>query len=220
MMNDSQVDWQRLTETYSQMWDEELLELAADSADLTDLAREVLGNEMRKRGLKEPRVASEAPREPIRPPVVRDWEPGVDLPHGQEAREESDLPPEYTWKTPLCDCEDQTQAWQLREALRLAGIESWIEGPGAISHLHLRSPRVLVAADRLEAARAVAAGPIPQEIVEHSAMEVPEFEAPVCPKCGAEDPTLESVEPFNSWLCEACGEQWTETVSEGDDTEG
>ena len=40
--------------------------------------------------------------------------------------------------------------------------------------------------------------------------KMPEFEAPKCPKCGAEDPVLESVEPTNTWLCEACGKRWTE----------
>jgi ribosomal protein L37AE/L43A len=45
-------------------------------------------------------------------------------------------------------------------------------------------------------------------------MEVPDFEPPVCPKCGAEDPLLESVDPLNTWLCEICGEQWTDPAPE------
>ena len=36
MQNDPLVEWQRLTETYSKMYDGELLELAADSDDLTE----------------------------------------------------------------------------------------------------------------------------------------------------------------------------------------
>jgi transposase-like protein len=68
-----------------------------------------------------------------------------------------------------------------------------------------------VAADQLEEAREIAARPIPQEIVELSQMEVPEFEPPKCPQCGAEDPVLEGAEPVNAWLCEVCGKQWTES---------
>jgi hypothetical protein len=41
----------------------------------------------------------------------------------------------------------------------------------------------------------------------------PEFEPPRCPQCGAEDPVLEGVDPFNTWLCEACGKQWTESAA-------
>ena len=46
-------------------------------------------------------------------------------------------------------------------------------------------PRVLVPADRLDEARAIVARPIPKEIVEQSKMQLPEFDLPVCPKCGA-----------------------------------
>ena len=37
--------------------------------------------------------------------------------------------------------------------------------------------------------------PIPKEIVEQSEMQIPEFEPPVCPKCGAADPVLEERGP-------------------------
>jgi transposase-like protein len=67
-----------------------------------------------------------------------------------------------------------------------------------------------VAADQLEEAREVASRPIPQAIVEQSRMQIPEFELPRCPGCGAEDPLLESADPVNAWLCESCGRQWTD----------
>ena len=72
-------------------------------------------------------------------------------------------------------------------------------------------PRVLVAADQLDQARAIAAQPIPQEIVEEEKEEVPEFVEPKCPKCGSDDVVLEGVDPENTWRCEQCYEQWTET---------
>src|ERR1039458_2695794 len=58
MQIDPLVEWQRLTETYSKMYDDELLQLAVDSDDLTEQAKQVLSDEMRKRGLELPRAAS------------------------------------------------------------------------------------------------------------------------------------------------------------------
>jgi hypothetical protein len=212
-------DWQRLTEHYRELGDQELEELAADIVDLTETAQQVLRNEMRSRGLGERRAAGEAPRRsgPSAPPR---WASSVDPDTGEigsrapDGDGEDDSPRAFTWKTTLCECDDQQQAWQIREALGQAGIESWIEMPGSRYAVENSLPRVLVAADRLEDAREIAARPIPQEIVDQFREEVPEFEPPKCPECGAEDPVLESVEPTNSWLCEACGNQWTEPAAE------
>ena len=112
------------------------------------------------------------------------------VPDAGDTQSEQSGPHEYTWKTLLCECETSEQALELREALRRAGIESWVEGPRTDSR-YVRTgrenPRVLVAADQLDAARAIAANPIPQEIADESQDEVPEFVEPKCPKCGADD---------------------------------
>jgi hypothetical protein len=208
-------DWQRLTEHYREMSDEELQELAADFVDLTETAQQVLRNDMRNRGLDEPPAAGEAPKI-SEPPALPRWASTVDpdagpiVSNAPESNEEDDSPHEFTWKTTLCECEDREQAWQITEVLKRAGIESWIEQPGSRYSIGISSPRILVAADQLEKAVEIASRPIPQEIVDLSKMDVPEFQAPRCPHCGAEDPVLESVEPANAWLCEACGKQWTE----------
>jgi hypothetical protein len=49
--NDQEQERQLLAEVYSNMSDEELKELAADSDDLTDLAFETLKDEVKRRGL-------------------------------------------------------------------------------------------------------------------------------------------------------------------------
>ena len=210
-------DWQRLTEHYREIGDGELLELAADFVDLTETAQQVLRAEMRNRGLHEPRAAGEARTTSDRPARPR-WAGSVDPDVGPiessapGANEEDDLPREFTWKTTLCECDDREQAWQIHEVLKRAGIESWIERPGS----GIVYPRVLVAADQLDEAREIAARPVPREIVDELRQEPPEFEPPNCPKCGAEDPVLESVEPANAWLCEACGKQWTDSPADPD----
>jgi hypothetical protein len=126
------------------------------------------------------------------------------------SEQEDDLPLDYTWKTVLCECNESAAAQQLAEALERAGIESWIEALPSYS-IGVGNPRVLVPADRLEEARAVAAKPIPQDIIDFSKTEVPKFELPDCPRCGANDPVLEGADPVNSWLCEACGAQWSDS---------
>lgn len=211
MWNDPATEWRRLTEHYRSLSSEELRELGADSSDLTEVAQQVLRDEMKLRGLSEP---MSTPRVTPKESEI-DEEPGryFDFASTRAASEvdgdpDSNEPVEYTWKTPLCDCETPEQARQLAEALLRAGIASWVTGRGR------RYPQIMVAADQLEQARIIANQPIPQDIIQEvkADMEAPPefFEAPHCPNCGAEDPLLESVDPANQWRCEACGRQWTE----------
>ncbi|MGP8173766.1 MAG: hypothetical protein ACLP7O_04360 [Terracidiphilus sp.] len=213
MLGNPAEDWQRLTEHYREISDEELQELAGDFVDLTETAQQVLRNEMRNRGLDEPRAASEASKSSNRPAAPRWDRPGNPDPGDIQSDaagegEEDDLPREYTWKTPLCECESREKAWQLREVLRRAGIDSWTDRY-LVEEGYIR---VTVAADQLEEALEIASRPIPQEIIDQSKMEMPEFEPPKCPNCGARDPVLEGVDPFNTWQCEQCGKEWTESA--------
>jgi hypothetical protein len=210
MLIDPVQYWQELTENYRQMGDEELRELAANPEDLTEVARQVLRDEMKRRGLgKAPDIeVAKRPAVINREPMSYRYATGSE----SEYDENAESPHEYTWKTLLCECETDLQAWQVAEVLRRAGIESWIQTPGN-RRLDLVYPRVSVAADQLEQARAIAAQPIPQEIIDESRSETSEpeeFELPVCPRCGANDPVLEGTEPVNSWLCEACGAEWSD----------
>jgi hypothetical protein len=243
MQIDPVQEWQRLTAEYREKYDGELLELARDYADLTETAQQALRQEMRSRGLSDPEnpksvtALQSAQREPAQPPLALGNAPWagnpVDIAFGTfagrapqpvpdtpETEAEVDGPHEYTWKTPLCECETSEQAQQLVEALQKKGIDAWVDGAGSSSRYAMSAldyPRVLVAADQLDQARAIAEKPIPQEIIEDSKIEVPEYVVPKCPKCGAEDPILESVEPSNTWRCEQCDAQWTENLPQ---TEG
>jgi hypothetical protein len=222
---DYAAEWQRLTEHYAEMSDEELRELAGQFGDLTEMAQQVLRDEMRKRRLGDPSAHREpeglreetrrlgesrhAKAQGIVPPPQ--WDTALALPEEDDEpeQENEDQGHEYTWKTPLCECESRERAWQIYEMLRRAGIESWIEAPQQYS-TDLNGPRVIVAADQLDEARQIAAQPTPPDIVEESKLKVPEFESPRCPRCGASDPVLEDVDPCNAWSCEICGHQWTQ----------
>jgi hypothetical protein len=204
--NDTVADWQSLTQLYGEMSDGELYELEAGAGDLTEMAQQVLRDEMKKRGLSKPDPAAgfAAPR----------WDGDANSPAGEEDGELGDPTREFTWKVFLCECEDQQQAWQIREVLRRAGIESWMEGQGYRVVSDFANPRIQVAADQLEQAHTIIASPIPQEIVELSNTPDEEFAAPVCPRCGAEEPLLEGVDPVNAWRCESCGAEWTDAPEE------
>ena len=239
MQTDPAEEWRRLSEDYRAMGDEELLNLAADFDDLTVTAKQALRQEMRSRGLGDPEGAkSVQPRPPSADPLHAplalrnarcdagttadiEYEPFVAfggrapelVPDTPEAHDESEGPHEYTWKTVLCECETTGQARQLVEVLDHAGIDSWVEHPGATYRYRgsaVENPRVLVAADQLEQARAIAAKPIPQEIVNESKEEIPEFVEPKCPKCGSDDVVLDGVDSENHWRCEQCDAEWSD----------
>jgi len=212
MQNDPRQEWERLTRLYAEMGDEELGEIAGDFGNLTQAAQSILRDELRKRRLPEPAAKKEEAEKDPRPVFGR-WGEGIEAqaPQASDSDDDDDddgRPHEYTWKTLLCECEERERAWQISEVLKQAGIESWIEGP--LSQDDLTWPRVLVAADQLDEARAIAARPIPQEIIDQSKVKAEDFVAPACPQCGAEDPLLESVEPVNAWRCEVCDAAWTD----------
>lgn len=220
MLSDPVSEWQRLAAHYRELSDVELRELAADFTDLTESAQQALRSEMQSRGLGDPqapRTASEVQQswsvarknfDLLAGPLVNSYIVPSDP---EEHDHEDGSPRDYTWKTLLCVCNEVAEAQQLSEALRQAGIESWIEAMPKQS-IGLGNPRVMVAADQLDQARAVAARPIPPEIIEETETKIPDFEPPLCPKCGAADPVLESVDPANTWLCKQCGQRWTDLI--------
>ncbi|HEX4038967.1 MAG TPA: hypothetical protein VHX37_12985 [Acidobacteriaceae bacterium] len=218
MQHDPGSEWQRLTHLYDEKSDEELADLAADFGNLTEVARQVLRDEMKKRGLSGAASARPEPTQERRPIFGR-WSQAIAEQNGELAGEEREpfnqsdnVSREYTWKILLCTCDSREEAWQISEVLRRANIDSWIEAP-AEGSLEVTGPRVVVAADQIGEAREVAARPIPQDIVDQSKTPVEDFRPPSCPRCGATDPLLEGVEPVNQWSCENCGAQWNEAAT-------
>lgn len=65
MFDSPDNEWRRLTEHYAGMYDEELLDLARDYKNLTEMAQQVLRDEMKKRGLGDP--AAPRPKAPVAP---------------------------------------------------------------------------------------------------------------------------------------------------------
>jgi hypothetical protein len=224
MQVDPILEWKRLTESYRRMNDDELRDLAADFANLTVTAQQVLRSEMQSRRLGDPQAVSTANESPVARTQPANCQPrngrrapqallspsvtrkNYDLLAGplvnsyvvptepEEDGAADDSPCDYLWKTMLCECGDVAEARQLSIALARAGIECWIEAMPPHS-IGIGNLRVLVAADQLDQARAIAAQPIPQEVVSEATMTAPDFTLPQCPMCGAKDPILEGLDP-------------------------
>jgi hypothetical protein len=209
MRTDPFAERQSLTELYREMSDGELYELNAGITDLTEVAQQVLRDEMQSRRLDAAQAGSKA-SSTTRSSVPERLDSLGDSTQLNGEDESADEPNEFTWKTMLCECDDAERRWQIQQVLRLAGIESWVEAPGFSVVPDSINARILVAADQLDRAIEIVAQPIPQAIIEQSRLPDEEFALPVCPQCGADDPVLEDVDPVNSWLCESCGKQWSD----------
>jgi hypothetical protein len=220
MQQDPMEEWRSLTALYGEMGDLEIREFAAQINDLVPTAQQILRDELKKRGISE----KPTPQSPL--PSGDDsslihWDGGSDSDLDPENNNPEDAARAYTWKTGLCRCASTDEAAQRCEMLSRAGIETWVQQPASrftipwVDELGAGGDiQINVAADQLDQARAVIAQPIPQDIIDELRHEqaAAEYEIPVCPKCKAEDPTLESVEPSNNWLCESCGYTWSDPI--------
>jgi hypothetical protein len=222
MQSDPAQEWQRLTSLYAEKSDEELLELAADFGNLTETAQQVLRDEMGKRRLEAPQALAAKPADD-RSRVFGRWNRAVPEQEPDEATEDSgndggDESHDYTWRTLLCECEDNDRAFLLSQSLTEAGVENWVEYSNADRIGLPRLPRILVPADELEKATEVASRPIPRDIIDFSKTPVEDFVPPSCPKCGSPDSLLVTAEPTNTWRCDNCGAQWSDPVEGADGT--
>jgi hypothetical protein len=218
-------EWRRLTTLYSEMGDVEIEELADQVNDLTPAAQGVLCDELKKRGISCDRSAPQALAPPPENAAEVHWlqEQNTAADGDLELAEGDGSAQRYTWKVALYRCESLDEAAARSEMLRRAGIDSWIQRPGARFvvpwlEIGVGDIQINVAADQLDQAQSIVAQPIPQDIIAELKEQAatPEYELPTCPKCGAPDPTLESVEPSNNWLCESCGNTWSDPVLENE----
>ena len=225
---DAAKEWQRLQARYAGMGDQELKELGDDYSSLTEMAQQILRDELRKRNLPDPATASEVAQKTssgdprtsgnwerlhsLTPDGLRDADSPVDA-ESDEANEGEGASGyrAYTWKTRLQTFATAEDAWMANEVLKQSGIESWLQVPR--SAMDPTVPMIQVAADDLERAAAVLAKPIPEEIRSAANANVEDFELPRCPRCGAEDPLLEATDPVNQWSCEACGHTWKDEIT-------
>lgn len=196
--------WHRLRDGYSQMLDDELLELNNQFDGLTDDAQGLLRNELSRRKLS---AAPGAPSDVGEAAFVLD---------AAESEDEADtyFPSELLQMggVPLCECDTTDEANFACFILTEANIESTIRDYAGRSDLRL--PQVLVAPEDLEKAKQILSRADLAELRPRFEAELAiasaDFALPKCPSCSSEEVLLKSVDPTNSWICENCGAAWRE----------
>jgi hypothetical protein len=191
----------RLERHYSQLDDEGLLDLGADFESLTFAAQEVLRDELKRRGLEEPVLEEESETETESPQA-----PNPILEAAEKRLQR--LAVTDSFRVKVCDCQNKEHGYQLAEMLSRAGIQSSLRSDEFGTYF------IEVSAEQADDAEAILQQPIPQDVIDNSKMEVPEFEMPRCPKCGSEEPILVATDPANQWQCESCGNEWTDPIPE------
>jgi DNA-directed RNA polymerase subunit M/transcription elongation factor TFIIS len=215
---DPAAEWLRISERYRQMSDGELLALARQSSELTDVAQQALAGEIARRGLK---VEAAKPAEPVRP------EPEPDSPYAEELKLV-----EVTRVWSLAD------AAQLQDLLDRAGIPVYMGKEKAalaerVTSSFAEGVSVKVPQIGVPWARQAMENYSPaNEPVKNDAQDEVEVR---CPKCGSteiffgvveseqadeteddefEDSEAEDVPEKYEWVCDACGNRWEEDQTE------
>ena len=192
----------RLSRLYSEMSDGELEKVAADSASLTDIARNTLANEMQRRAVH------------------------VDSPDDEENSEI-----EFRSLTTICKFRDLPEALLAKGSLDSAGIESFLADDNMvrmdwlISNL-LGGIKLLVKSEDAEVAKLILDQPIPEDFAVDG---VGEYKSPRCPHCDSLDVGFDELNkpiaygslligfplPISDkgWKCHTCGRKWDDQDS-------
>jgi DNA-directed RNA polymerase subunit M/transcription elongation factor TFIIS len=203
-------EWLRLSEHYRQLSDDELVGLALQTSELTDVAQQALAQEIANRRLKLPPKESATPRSPARQP---------------DSAEDGESP--YAEDHELVAI---GTVWSLADALKLqslldtAGIPFYMgpekaTGVDAVTSnfangLSVQIMQVGVPWARQALQQYFPADEPPQEKADES-----DNLAIHCPKCHSTEVVFEDLEqgPENSegkpsskfkWTCDSCGHEW------------
>lgn len=231
---DPNQEWNQLTETYRQMADEELLNLAAQESELTTVACEVLHGEMQARGLKyePPKMVSTKQRDScaVAPPKFAQEDQPQALTSepihleclGGSCRETCDL--EGTGLIEWDQANSIEEALRVRDVLAAENIpvvfgKEMVENPEEIASYEGGVPVIISAYQRQRAEQAWAEAN-PQEYLQSLKKGAGEQEEPAeaasCPSCGSFEIVLMDCEEDGGiasrfhWRCDACGYEWTD----------
>jgi DNA-directed RNA polymerase subunit M/transcription elongation factor TFIIS len=201
---DRALEWRDLLERYRQMSDEELLELAGRSADLTDVAQQALAYAMSQRKLQAPtQAALENALE--QPPYYED---DPDSPYAEDRQ-----------LVEICTVWSLRDALQVQNILDRAGIPFFMgpekaTGVDKVTSDFSRGVSVQIMRIGLPWAGGPMSNYEPKDEPESEAPE-PE-EVPVrCPRCRSTEVVFErrlaaadgGGEKFK-WRCDGCGNRW------------
>ena len=201
---DLNQEWQRLYNLYANKSDEELLELREDFDDLTEVAQHRLREELQKR-----KLWVDATPLPAKSPPPEDAD---DNWTSDEIGSGADL---RLGGVTVATCNTEEDADLCVYVLGSAKIRA-VRLEAGRDRFDLRMPRVNVAPEDEDRARAILSAPFPDKIVQQFKAEpvAGDFEVPTCKRCGSSEILLESTEPTNQWLCDNCGYTWQDALPE------
>lgn len=199
MPNDPQQERARLVETYRVFSDGELERIAGQAFELTDTAREVLKNELVRRGLN-PEIAESPKGDEV---ASRSW---------VAVRTFRDLP----------------EALLAKGSLESADIECTLADDNMVRLDWFYSNaiggiKLMVDRENMDVAEQVLSQPIPENF---EAEGIGPYEQPKCPECGSLDITFQEINkpvafvtayfgvpvPLKrkAWKCQSCDAEWEE----------
>jgi hypothetical protein len=198
--------WRQVSEHYRSLTDDELIAIARQKAELTDVAQQALDAEISYRKLE---IPPEEPEEEPEVPVLPEPEP--DSPYEAE-RELVEIETVYSLRDAL----------QLQSLLMADGIPYYMGDEKATSAEAVKSNFAKGVAVRimrigLPFATRARIHYHPQDSPEPEEKEPDDAEPIFCPKCRSEAVVLEGTQPDATqtrtgtkfkWRCEACGKRW------------
>jgi hypothetical protein len=216
---------QRLTERYAEMPLDKLQKIAADWHELTEIARETLDAEIRRRGSSIPDSVKTA-KSPIVP------QPVVETPILEEPEEDEEPPiaiePDNSSGAKLVmvrSFRDLPEALLAKGSLESAGIQSFLADDNIVrmdwfwSNL-IGGVKLMVSPEEFGEATAILDQPIPEKFEASEG----EYQQPYCPQCGSLDVSFEELNkpiafasayisvplPVHNrgWKCHTCEHQW------------
>jgi hypothetical protein len=225
-MIDPEQERQRLLDYYSRQMDGRLEQIATQAAGMTDLAREVLREELLRRGLDvELLQSAKAESVPQREEPLREEPPPT---------EEPSLPGEFEKRNlvTIRKFRDLPEALLAKGSLDSAGIEAFLADDNMvrmdwfISNL-LGGIKLVVDAENVEAANEILNQPIPENF---DVEGVGDYQQPRCPRCQSLDVSFEELDkpiaygslfvnlpiPLHrkGWICHSCKHAWKEDETE------
>lgn len=223
---DPEQERRRLAEFYSRQLDGRLEKVAGEAYELSDLAKEVLWAELKKRGLNI-ELAEHAPAPVKKAPEPRDSPKDVPVVTRRAEREptESQDHDEIHDMVTIRNFRDLPEALLAKGSLDSAGIECALTDDNMVRMDWFYSNaiggiKLLVNVGDAAEAEQVLSQPIPDHL---DVTGVGDFEQPKCPKCGSLDVSFRESQPAaylsmalsvpipfrkRAWHCRSCGVEW------------
>ena len=231
---DPEQERQQLADHYSRQVDGRLEKVAREGYELSDLAKEVLRAELKKRGLQVelaqfvPARIKKAPEPADRPEAdapEADAGAGQELPQLDSEAEDEEL-------VTIRRFRDLPEALLAKGSLDSAGIECGLADDNMVRMDWFYSNaiggiKLLVKAEEAASAEQILSQPIPENF---DVSGVGEYEQPRCPKCGSLDINFRELDPATyfslgvtylgvgvpipihrqAWRCHSCDVEWEE----------